>query len=154
MSESAGWPQDSPGILGVVGTLLWAEERRNIRDLTTSTFEHLCSDCYLSQLFAEQKSRQYANGLIQVKKVTRTGPPPIRTVCTWPNTLEPSARPIAAIQTCVGDDGIDHLGMIVQLPGDATFAIVGDGFSGATTRIRWQGSSYFVFRDDLVATPR
>ena len=117
MSESAGWPQDSPGILGVVGTLLWAEERRNIRDLTTSAFEHLCSDCYLSQLFAEQKSRQYANGLIQVKKVTRTGPPPIRTVCTWPNTLEPSARPIAAIQTCVGEDGIDHLGMIVQLPG-------------------------------------
>ena len=86
--------------------------------------------------------------------MTKAGPPPIPTVCTWPNTIEPSARPITAIQTCVGDDGTDHLGIIVQLPGDAIFAIVGDGFSSATTRIRWQGSSYFVFRDDLVATPR
>jgi hypothetical protein len=43
--------------------------------------------------------------------------------------------------------------MIVQLPGDSVFAIVGDGFSDATMRIRWQGSSYFVFRDDLVAAP-
>ena len=74
-------------------------------------------------------------------------------VCTCPNTLEPSARPIAAIQTFVGEDGADHLGMIVQLPGDSVFAIVGDGFSDATMRIRWQGSSYFVFRDDLVAAP-
>jgi len=58
-------------------------------------------------------------------------------------------RRISAIQLVVGEEGDKRLGAIVQIPKDARLETCGDGFNEHTVKVRWQGLSYFVFRDDL-----
>ena len=48
-----------------------------------------------------------------------------------------------------GEDGIRHLGLITQLPEGAEVNLGGPGFNDRTVKVVWEGSSYFIFLEDL-----
>jgi hypothetical protein len=41
------------------------------------------------------------------------------------------------------------MGTLVRLPGGVEVEICGEGFDERTAKVLWQGSTYYVFRDDL-----
>jgi len=59
------------------------------------------------------------------------------------------ARSIPAIQIRVGDESNNPKGSIVHLPAHGQLQIAGDGFDERTVRVIYQGSSFYVFREDL-----
>jgi hypothetical protein len=56
---------------------------------------------------------------------------------------------ISAIHLVIGGDEPGRLGTITQLPQSAHLEVCGDGFNERTVKVRWQGSFYFVFREDV-----
>ena len=66
----------------------------------------------------------------------------------------PLNRNISAIQVTTEPDGHTRLGAISQLPQGAVPEICGEGFNQQTVKVRWEGVSYFVFREDLKIEPK
>jgi hypothetical protein len=61
------------------------------------------------------------------------------------------SRNIAAIQVVPHECENSRLGVITQLPEGAQLDPCGDGFDDRTIKVKWQGSCYFVFLQDLEA---
>ncbi|MGC2657793.1 MAG: hypothetical protein WA324_07430 [Bryobacteraceae bacterium] len=61
------------------------------------------------------------------------------------------SRNIAAIQVEPYGRESSRLGVITQLPEGAELDPCGDGFDERTIKVKWQGSCYFVFLQDLEA---
>jgi hypothetical protein len=59
------------------------------------------------------------------------------------------ARNAPAMQIIPDGSGKLRLGALVRLPDGAEVEICGEGFDDRTAKIIWQGSSYYVFLDDL-----
>jgi len=59
------------------------------------------------------------------------------------------ADPISAIQVSTGDDGGERLGLLTQIRPDSGIEVCGPGFNAKTVKVRFHGSLYFVFREDL-----
>ncbi len=59
----------------------------------------------------------------------------------------------AAIQIFLDSGGRIRLGTLIQLPGDASVEVTGDGFDEHTKRIAWEGSSYYVFLEQESVAP-
>ncbi|MBV8809753.1 MAG: hypothetical protein JO033_13855 [Acidobacteriaceae bacterium] len=59
-------------------------------------------------------------------------------------------KKVSAIQILPpGEDGIRRLGLITQLPEGAEVNVGGPGFNDRTVKVSWEGSSYFIFLEDL-----
>ncbi len=56
---------------------------------------------------------------------------------------------VSAIQVMAAEDGSRRLGLITQLPEGAQVDIGGPGFNDRTIKVRFGGSSYFIFLEDL-----
>ncbi len=62
---------------------------------------------------------------------------------------------VSAIQILPpGEDGTRRLGLITQLPEGAEVNVGGPGFNDRTVKVSWEGSSYFVFLEDLDAVKK
>lgn len=59
------------------------------------------------------------------------------------------SKNIAAIQVLPHENQSSRLGVITQLPEGAELDPCGDGFDERTIKVKWQGSCYFVFLQDL-----
>lgn len=59
------------------------------------------------------------------------------------------SRNISAIQVTSSIDGRAQLGTIMQLPEGAQLDVCGDGFNDRTVKVRWEGTFYFIFRQDI-----
>lgn len=58
-------------------------------------------------------------------------------------------RIISGIQLIPTEDKPGRLGLVTQLPQNAELELCGDGFDERTVKVRWLGTCYFVFRQDL-----
>ena len=62
------------------------------------------------------------------------------------------AKNAPAIQIIPDGSGKLRLGTLVRLPEGAEVQICGEGFDRQTAKVIWEGSSYYVFLDDLRLT--
>ena len=56
---------------------------------------------------------------------------------------------ISAIQAFPEIGGGIRMGTLIQLPQGAKVEMSGEGFDDRTTRVTWEGVSYYIFRDDI-----
>lgn len=54
-----------------------------------------------------------------------------------------------AMQIVPDGTGKLRMGALIRLPDGAEVEICGEGFDDRTTKVLWEGSTYYVFRDDL-----
>lgn len=59
------------------------------------------------------------------------------------------AKNAPAMQIVPDGSGKLRLGTLVRLPEGAEVEICGEGFDRQTAKVIWEGSSYYVFLDDL-----
>ncbi len=59
------------------------------------------------------------------------------------------AKNAPAMQVSPDASGKLRLGALVRLPDGAEVQVCGEGFDDRTTKVTWEGSTYYVFRDDL-----
>jgi hypothetical protein len=57
---------------------------------------------------------------------------------------------VAIPASCASTSG-PELGAISHLPDGAELTLCGEGFNETTLKVRWEGQSYFIFAQDLVA---
>lgn len=63
----------------------------------------------------------------------------------YPKSLLTLPKNTAAIQICSDSNGRMRLGTLMQLPSGANLEVIGAGFDQHTTRVAWEGSSYYIF---------
>lgn len=59
------------------------------------------------------------------------------------------AKNAPVMQILPDGNGKLRLGTLVRLPDGAEVKICGEGFDNRTAKVTWEGSTYYVFLDDL-----
>ncbi len=59
------------------------------------------------------------------------------------------AKNAPAMQIIPDGSGKLRLGTLIRLPDGAEVEICGEGFDNRTVKVVWEGSTYYVFTDDL-----
>lgn len=62
------------------------------------------------------------------------------------------AKNAPAMQIVPDANGKLRLGTLIRLPDGAEVEVCGEGYNDHTTKVLWEGSTYYVFRDDLRAS--
>jgi hypothetical protein len=64
-----------------------------------------------------------------------------------------NSNSLIAVQIVFSEDGREAMGPLTQLPKTSDLEACGAGFDERTIRVRFQGSDYYVFREDLQTVP-
>ena len=67
------------------------------------------------------------------------------------NTYYCLAKNAPAMQIIPDETGKLRLGTLTRLPEEAQVELCGEGFDDRTAKVTWGGSTYYVFRDDLLS---
>lgn len=59
------------------------------------------------------------------------------------------AKNAPAMQVIPDGSGKLRIGTLIRLPDGAEVQVCGEGFDNLTAKVVWEGSTYYVFRDDL-----
>jgi len=67
----------------------------------------------------------------------------------YSKTFYTLAKNTSAIQIIPDGNGRIRLGTLLQLPEGAQVEVNGEGFDDKTSRVTWEGASYYIFLNDV-----